>query len=93
MEEKLIYSKIVEEEPYCMLCGKGWNLHIHHIRYGSVGRHTYFGNIIRLCMDCHAMVHSNKKKWQPILIDIANNHEKEMNRGEKDYGTNNSSYN
>ena len=82
MNEKEIYSTIAEEEPYCMLCGKGYNLNIHHIRYGRVGRHTYFGNIIRLCIDCHAKVHSNKRKWQPILITIANEHEKKMNRGE-----------
>ena len=82
MTEKEIYKTIVEEEPYCMLCGSSYNLHIHHVRYGRVGRHTYFGNIIRLCINCHQMVHSNKKKWQPILIEIANKHELEMNRSE-----------
>ena len=80
LSEKEIYNTIAEEQPCCMLCGKGYNLNIHHIRYGSVGRHTYFGNIIRLCIDCHAKVHKNKRKWQPILIEIANEHEKKMNR-------------
>ncbi len=80
MTEKEIYNTIAEEEPYCMLCGSTNWLHIHHIRFGSCGRHTYFGNIIRLCVNCHHKVHSNKKKWQPILIEIANNHEKKMNR-------------
>lgn len=80
-EEKRIYETIANEEPYCMLCGKTYNLHIHHVRYGSCGRHTYFGNIIRLCINCHQMVHSNKKKWQPILIQMVTKHEKEMNRG------------
>ncbi len=79
-EEKRIYETIANEEPYCMLCGKPYNLHIHHVRYGSCGRHTYFGNIIRLCINCHQLVHSNKRKWQPILIEIVNKHEKEMNR-------------
>ena len=82
MSEKEIYSIIADEEPYCMLCGSTHNLNIHHIRYGSCGRHTYFGNIIRLCFKCHQMVHLNKKKWQPILITIADEHEKKMNRGE-----------
>lgn len=81
MSDKQIYKTIAEEEPYCMLCGKSWNLNIHHIRYGSVGRHTYFGNIIRLCTDCHNKVHSNKRKWQPVLITIADEHERQMNRG------------
>ena len=82
MSEKEIYNTIAEEEPYCMMCGKSWNLNIHHIRYGSCGRHTYFGNIIRLCVDCHRKVHSDKKRWQPFLITIANEHEKKMNRSE-----------
>jgi predicted HNH restriction endonuclease len=81
-EEKIVYNTIAEEEPYCMLCGKPYNLHLHHIRYGMVGRHTYFGNIIRLCINCHQMVHSNKRKWQHILIELADKHEKEMNRVE-----------
>ena len=80
-EEKRIYETIANEEPFCMLCGNRKNLNIHHIRYGSCGRHTYFGNIIRLCFNCHQMVHSNKKKWQPILIEMANRHELKMNRG------------
>lgn len=81
-EEKYVYDTITEEEPYCMLCGKGYNLNRHHIRYGKEGRHTYFGNIIVLCINCHQMVHSNKRKWQPILIELADRHEKEMNRVE-----------
>lgn len=78
--EKKIYETIAEEEPYCMLCGKAYNLNIHHIRYGMVGRKTYYGNLIRLCIDCHNKVHSNKRKWQPVLIVIANEHERQMNR-------------
>jgi len=73
-----------------MRCGSTIYLQIHHIRYGSCGRHTYFGNIIRLCLKCHQMVHSNKKKWQPFLIKLANEHEKKMNRKEVEDGTNNS---
>ena len=80
MNEKVIYATIAEEEPYCMLCGRMHSLQIHHIRYGACGRHTYFGNIIRLCDKCHRMVHSNKKKWQPFLIDMANKHEIKMKR-------------
>lgn len=78
--EKKIYETIAEEEPYCMLCGKSYNLNIHHIRYGACSRKTYYGNLIRLCIDCHNKVHSNKRKWQPVLIVIANEHERQMNR-------------
>lgn len=69
-EEKRIYEQIVEEQPYCQLCGGTYNLHIHHIRYGACGRKTYIGNLIRLCKSCHDKVHSNKRYWQPILIEM-----------------------
>lgn len=69
-KDKIIYKQIVEEQPYCKLCGRSDNLHIHHIRYGACGRKTYIGNLIRLCIHCHQKVHSNKKYWQPILIKI-----------------------
>lgn len=71
-EEKQIYQQIVEEQPYCQLCGSTNNLHIHHVRYGACGRKTYIGNLIRLCEPCHRKVHSSKKKWQPILIEMLN---------------------
>lgn len=79
-QEKQIYETIAAEEPCCMLCGSPYDLNIHHIRYGSCGRNTYLGNLIRLCMNCHSKVHSNKRKWQPVLIVIANEHERQMNR-------------
>lgn len=70
MKEKDVYKYITELEPYCQLCGSSYNLHRHHIRYGACGRKTYIGNIIVLCSNCHRLVHSNKKKWQPILIKL-----------------------
>ncbi len=81
-QEKMVYETITEEEPYCQICGKTYELHRHHIRYGACGRKTYFGNIIVLCEDCHRMVHSNKRKWQPVLIEMANKHEREIGRYE-----------
>lgn len=80
MKEKEIYQTIAEEQPYCQLCGSPYNLQIHHIRYGACGRHTYFGNVIRLCEYHHRLVHSNKKYWQTILIELANKHEEKMKR-------------
>ena len=79
-QEKIVYEKITEEQPYCKLCGDTAYLHRHHIRYGACGRKTYFGNIIVLCDRCHRLVHSNKKKYQPILIKIADEHERKMGR-------------
>lgn len=68
--EKKIYETIAEEEPYCMLCGKSYNLNIHHIFYRSQGGLTVNKNLIRLCVNCHNLVHSNKKKYQPILLNM-----------------------
>lgn len=79
-KEKELYQKIAEEQPYCQLCGSVNYLAIHHIRYGACGRKTYLGNLIRLCKQCHDKVHSNKKHWQPILIEMAKEHERRMER-------------
>lgn len=71
-KEKEVYEYITQLEPYCVLCGNPYNLHRHHIRYGACGRKTYIGNIIVLCEKCHKKVHSNKKYWQPKLIELDN---------------------
>ena len=69
-QEKEIYKKIVENEPFCQLCGSTYNLHIHHIYYRSQLGLTTPKNLIRLCSRCHQLVHSNKKKYQPILLEL-----------------------
>lgn len=68
--DKEIYRSIVEEQPYCMLCGSTYWLQIHHIYYRSQGGLTIKKNLIRLCDKCHKLVHSNKKKYQPMLLEI-----------------------
>lgn len=68
MKDRDIYSQIVENEPYCQLCGSSNYLHIHHVYYRSQGGLTTPKNLIRLCEKCHMLVHSNKKKYQPMLL-------------------------
>lgn len=68
MKYKEIYEQIVENEPYCQLCGSTSYLHIHHIYYRSQLGLTTPKNLIRLCENCHRLVHSNKKKYQPMLL-------------------------
>ena len=53
----------------CALCGSPY-IQMHHIRYGACGRKTYMGNVIPLCNFHHNLVHSNKRKYQPMLIEI-----------------------
>ena len=70
MKEKEIYKKIVEDQPYCQLCGSTNWLQIHHIVYRSESGSNDERNLIRLCKYHHDLVHSNKKKWQPYLIEL-----------------------
>lgn len=67
-EDKKTYERVVEEQPYCQICGRTYNLHIHHIIYRSQLGNNDIRNLIRLCADCHRRVHSNKKVWQKKLL-------------------------
>lgn len=70
MTEKEVYKQSKDLfDGVCAICGNP-NVALHHIRYGSCGRHTYIGNVIPLCEYHHRLVHSNKKKYQPILIKM-----------------------
>ena len=81
IQEKETYKKTLELfNNECAICGNN-QVAMHHIRYGACGRKTYMGNVIPLCEYHHKLVHSNKKKYQPMLIDIINRKiekEKEM---------------
>lgn len=56
----------------CQLCAKGTDLELHHIVYRSEDKNLINepSNCIMLCNECHRKVHSNKKKWKPILQKI-----------------------
>ena len=54
----------------CAYCGRSHGLLApHHIKYRSEGVDHSLGNLVLLCQEHHAMVHADKKKWQPILMD------------------------
>ncbi|WP_029516262.1 HNH endonuclease [Paenibacillus polymyxa] len=54
----------------CLLSGRpGPGLHLHRIIYGSQGGKYEVDNCVLLSYDMHALVHSNKRVWQPILLD------------------------
>lgn len=76
-------SVYLRDEGRCQLCGKYDNtydikediftvLQLHHILYRSESKDLIndTSNCIMLCAGCHRLVHSNKKKYQPILLDI-----------------------
>lgn len=64
------YNAVLERDKgQCQLCLTSQNLQLHHIAYRSEAKHLIndIDNCIMLCLECHNLVHSNKKKYQPIL--------------------------
>lgn len=70
MKDKEVYEKTLElYKGCCALCGSPY-VQLHHIRYGACGRKTYMGNVIPLCKKHHDLVHTNKRKYMPMLIEM-----------------------
>ena len=68
--DKIIYKKTLALfDGTCAICGNN-QVAMHHIRYGACGRKTYMGNVIPLCEKHHRLVHTNKRKYQPMLIKM-----------------------
>lgn len=76
---KKTYNEVYERDKgCCRLCGAVDNLQLHHIYYRSERKDLIDepNNCIMLCHrdfsknKCHKLVHSNKKKYQPILLEI-----------------------
>lgn len=70
---KETYNIVMEESKgHCQLCELKKPLVLHHIIYRSTSKSLIDepSNCIMLCNDCHIIVHSNKKEYQPILLQI-----------------------
>jgi 5-methylcytosine-specific restriction endonuclease McrA len=64
-------NKVFERFKHmCAYCGRSGSLQVHHIKYRSEGVDHSLDNLILLCQEHHEMVHSNKKKWQPLLKEF-----------------------
>lgn len=50
----------------CRYCGSPRNLHVHHIEYLSQGGANRAINLITLCDEHHAVIHSDKRRYQPL---------------------------
>lgn len=66
-----VRKKVMERDNWrCRYClKKSDGLHLHHVLYRSQGGPDTLGNLITLCMGCHELVHSNKRRWQPVLLE------------------------
>ncbi len=66
------YNKVYERDyGRCRFCGNR-NIELHHIIYRSESKALINepSNCIMLCNEHHKLVHSNKKKYQPLLIEM-----------------------
>lgn len=61
-------DRVKRRDKGCRWCGTTENLNIHHVFYRSEGGADTPRNLITLCATCHLKAHSNKKKYQPILL-------------------------
>jgi 5-methylcytosine-specific restriction endonuclease McrA len=55
------------DDWHCRFCNtRSRPLRAHHIIYRSEGGRHLLENLVSLCDECHGVVHSNKKKYQPL---------------------------
>lgn len=67
------YNAVLERDKgQCQLCRTNQRLQAHHIVYRSEDKSKIndINNLIMLCLECHNLVHTNKKKYQPTLQSI-----------------------
>lgn len=72
-QDKKVYKLVTETQPYCIFCGSQneTQLVMHHVIHGAGVRQTIVDgkiNIARVCTICHLKIHSNDKKYRPILL-------------------------
>ena len=79
MTDKQVYEITNKMFDYCCAICQNNVIAMHHIRYGGLygGRKTYMGNVIPLCEKHHRLVHTNKDKYMPMLIEMCNKKLKE----------------
>lgn len=70
MTSELHDAVIMRDEFRCRYCGRFTDLHVHHIKYRSEGGPDEETNLITLCSEHHDLMHSNKRKWQPLLLEL-----------------------
>jgi 5-methylcytosine-specific restriction endonuclease McrA len=82
MDSALRRKVCSRDHQRCRGCLQRTNDEVHHIRYRSegtaLGRNS-LDNLVLLCKMCHLEVHSNKRIYQPALIQLVNYLEEERN--------------
>ena len=70
---KQVYECVyTRDEGKCVLCHSNELIQLHHILYRSERKDLINepSNCVLLCFKCHQLVHSNKKKYQPLLLKM-----------------------
>ena len=63
--------EIIKSDGFsCRFCGSENYLHVHHIKYRSEGGSDDKSNLITLCGKHHEVVHSDKKRFQPLCLKL-----------------------
>lgn len=73
-QKKKVRLQVIDRDGnWCLFCGKpGPGLHLHRVIYGSqLGKYEAL-NCIQLCAAHHETAHSDKRHWQPILLEYIN---------------------
>jgi 5-methylcytosine-specific restriction endonuclease McrA len=69
--------EIIRLDGYsCRFCNRRNALHVHHVIYRSEGGSNDQSNLITLCYEHHDLIHSNKKRYQPLCQKIIEIREK-----------------
>jgi len=56
---------------WCGTTGTDVNaLNLHHVRYRSEGGPDTPRNLLTLCFNCHKKTHTNKRKYQPVMVTL-----------------------
>lgn len=65
-----VRAAVIERDgDWCLLCGRPpKGLHLHRVNYGSEGGTYRADNCVQLCNADHALVHSSKSTWKPLLL-------------------------
>jgi hypothetical protein len=59
------------DQGKCRWCGRtNAGIHLHHVIYRSNGGKHLLENLIALCGEHHALVHSDKPFYQPLLLEL-----------------------
>jgi len=70
---KELYLEVIERDKCCIMCGSYNWLQVHHVKYRSQGGKHELDNLVLLCKEHHDLVHSNKRKFVPILEEYIKN--------------------